>query len=544
MSITVSSITYPLTTIVPSGSSWFSYSLLVYGDYSEEDPYPFPDPPPVPVDPEPDPDVPDPLILIEGTTTLSDSLIRRWITSSSYTLRSAWDTSLILRNNFNPRTFEYETDSYLLQTNIAVNPNYSDYLTVTIGSTVIQVRRATSKHDFFSTSQPVWITIAEFKEPPEVIESQVSQVILRNVENITKTTYLYSGSLTIDDELEDIHEDTPLWYINKIALQDIIPDNFKISMIPAKAMVWDTTVTATLLTSGTVTYTYRCLSRLETIISSGTATLGLETSPISLLPIENMLDSIARPLGLERIYLESNRSFADRIYKATRIPRGSNQDALPFVIGLDLGLVELLYWDGSTTLDLVASGYTDIIDVGISETPQIEYQGVEQLSYSGTSGMYTSIKKEWEPGYGLYLNGETVTTENYPSLTVTSTGITIGSDVSGTLLAEYSARNYNTTTSGSYITSIVPVSGNIEIKDRVVTLVRDLTTWNPTTEDNIQNKLTSSDGKPNEVLLRLVNHMKESLPILIGSSNWGTNERWFSDTEDKPAIGNIPIVFY
>lgn len=548
MSIIVSST--PLSTTVPTGYTWFSYSLLVRGEYSEASPYPWPEPPPIPIIPDPPDPIPepDPDTIVEGLTTISDPLIRRWITATGYNTRLAFDSTTDLGYNYNPRTFVYDTDSYLLQTDIAIEQTFLQNITITLGAVTITARRATSMFDFFYTHNPVWIQEYNIGKATVGNIDSVSTILFRNLENITTSANSTDGTFTLPSPYSSIHKDTPVWYVNRNSYKDTVPTIFNITKIPARSLVWtDTSVTATTTQTGTITYTYKSISRLNSLLSSGVVNVGLAQSSLALYTLENRLDSIAKPLGIERNYLESNRELSDRVYKATRIPRGSTIKSLPFLVALDLGLVELLEWDGSTTLDLVTSGYTNVIYVAISETDEIEYQGVEELhqvATSGLTGLYTSKKKSWESGYGLYLNGETITTEIYPSLTVTSTGILFNDTVEGRLLAEYSARNYTLTTSGNYITSVIPTSSNIEIKDRVVALVKDVTAWNPTSDYSIQNRLTTVDGMPNEELLRLVNNMKRSLPVMVGSTYWGTNEVWFADLDIKPKMENLPIILH
>jgi len=530
--------------------------LLAYATGDDAPPPPPPAPPPPtpaptvpPAPPPPTPNEPEtpvvyvpppfaPPLVEESEVSADDLLLRKWITSSSYALRVAEDYVNTAINNTSVDTFEIGTDSYLWFARVPAETTMTSAIILTLGEETSTIRRATSDADFFSAFTPVWIPGGFLQD---IVDKPYDTfVYMRNLEVESITTSSLSGApITISTAPSAVHLDTWAYCSVYAPWYENLPENFHWQKIPARAVTWSTSaVTIVAPTSAVTTIYYKSWEKLVNLIASGSIQLGLEQAAVEFHAYPNALDSLATPFSITRIPYEANRTMLQRLFAINKIPRGSFGDTLPFAVALDLGLLTLLPWDGTTTLDLYTSGYTGAVDLYISDLPKEVNVKSELLTYSGSGGVYYSTKREWNPNYVIFADETRATTTEYPNLTVDSGTVDFGKTLDAQITAQYTYTNYTVTSSAGYITSVVPLSANVTSGDYYVALLQNVNTWSPANQKDF-------DARGNtEALTVVANYVKTTLPTILGTANWsGDGTHWFTETEVKPKLTYLPITF-
>jgi len=462
-----------------------------------------------------------------------DPLIRRWLRSTMYQPRESYELIDRISKNSYPSTFDISTESYIYFANIAVSDQDMGDVTVATGALSVIAKRAYSLWDFFNEKLPTWIParILEGEMEGDVVPQKI--MYLRNLESSSVAVSATDGYYTISIHPSALMEDAPIWK-RQTAFQGIFFPEFA---------SWVKEPPETIITSGTyvkfktdyavtTTAIYKSKTLYNLFSTSGTVYYKLDAQPLRYDELYNHLDSMGSPFGIKRIDKESNKDLRDRILSSTQLPKGMTSEAMPFTVGLDLGLTSLITWNGLSTVNLITSGHTGIVKVYVSDVPEKAYYE-ETLTYSGSGGVYYSQKKNWSE-YSLYYNGELATTTAYPNLTALSGTINFNSNiVSGTIIAKYSVINYTLSSIGNYIAAIIPTeipSGTYYIGISSVKTSRPL---------NLATFLEYSTAEVEDIRYSV----EESMPITLGTASWGNPTKWFETGEVEPNITNISAVF-
>jgi hypothetical protein len=110
----------------------------------------------------------------------------------------------------------------------------------------------------------------------------------------------------------------------------------------------------------------------------------------------------------------------------------------------DLNLVDVLPWDGVSTLSLAASGYWGVRTVYVRGIPETG-SSREELLPVGDDGLFTASRREWLPGWDLSVDGQAATRFTYPDLAVTGDVVDFGEAVEGRAWARFRYPNYELT---------------------------------------------------------------------------------------------------
>jgi hypothetical protein len=495
----------------------------------------------------------DDIIIFDGiagfkgskATTLIEPLIRRWIRSTSYPYKEIENIVSQTARNKSPRTFDISTDSYLWFANIDTTYDSVGTVSVSSGPYSIIATRALTEKDFFDSVEPVWypgMFLDRWDSESSITPPR--HIYLRNLENVKVLTSTSGAYGVINVNTTAITEDSPIYLWEDTLASWDTPDVLKWTKVrPTSIISLGSSAIFTVSKATPTSAIYKSQVLLNSLTStalSSKVTYKLNTKDLLCRKLPNALDDIASPFGIERIEYESNKDLAERIQAFSQSPNGTNLGSIPFMIGIDLGLISVLTWAGTSVVDLITSGYTNVVDVYIKDLPDTQYVTSELLTFSGSGGIYYSQKKNWNNDYVIFLDGKQIGSKSFPNISFNNGTLTLNdTSPSGKVTANYSYNNYTLSTTGDYVSSIIPDTYNVTPGTYYITLLKNITTWKPLNTDNLIDNVYI----PDDVLQDIREFISSSLPMLLGVASWNENSKWFSELEVLPNLSNIPITF-
>jgi hypothetical protein len=406
-----------------------------------------------------------------------------------------------------------------------LNPRDPFVVTVRLGGSgsvlTGEVRRAVSEYDWLTAFDSVYLI------------GEDGQMVFRNLPSRSRTLSLDgSGIYPFTGETDGLVRDADVtfqyggvWYL-----------------LPADASGLDAITGRAQLPGGfTGSILFRYLSRLyqdDLEVKVG----GEPYQAPHRFDLWNRFDEIALLAGLRRRADEDNRAFRNRIRARFLSQVGTVESAVAQHVAEDLNLVDVLPWDGVSTLSLAASGYWGVRTVYVRGIPETG-SSREELLPVGDDGLFTASRREWLPGWDLSVDGQAATRFTYPDLAVTGDVVDFGEAVEGRAWARFRYPNYELTrSSAGAVTTVTPVSGNLAPGDYEVLLVRGVRLHVVDSLDFITEELLDAAGRPNAYFRQVREAILQGSPVHLGRTGWRQGY-WLNSDEDRPQVAYLPLVY-
>lgn len=293
--------------------------------------------------------------------------------------------------------------------------------------------------------------------------------------------------------------------------------------------------------SGTITFRYQSKTLAPVVMISISGNPAVSPSPTDLW---NRFDELGLLCGLRRRDDEDNLVFRKRVYARFISNIGTNETRVAEHISQDLTLVDVLPWDGVSTIYLAASGYTGIKYIEAEGLPQTDFRNEELVRFGSNFQVYSASKSNWLPGWAVYVNGRIATQAQYPNMLVSGNIVSFGTAVSGTITASYTFEHYTLTkTPLNTITIIAPVASNAISGAYTLILSRVVVLHTPADTNYQRTNLLNPNGTPNGLFYEITARLLEGSPIHFGRARWGIEANWLERSEDKPLTEHLPSVF-
>lgn len=293
--------------------------------------------------------------------------------------------------------------------------------------------------------------------------------------------------------------------------------------------------------AGTLDFTYQSetLAPVVTVAISGNPSIA--PSPIDLW---NRLDELGLFCGIVRRRDESNVTLKKRLISRFVSGIGVTASQVAEHISQDLTLVDLLPWDGQTTLNLQPSGYFGVKYFDVEGLPQSASITETLIPFGSNYQIYTGSKSNWHSGWVVFVNGRLATMTQYPNMNVSGNTVNFGVNVSGTVTATYGYDNYTfTQTDSNTITIVTPAGSNPLSGQYTAVLSKNVNIHTLADPTYMTESLLNPDGTANGFFYEIAQKLTQGSPSLFGEARWGSSAYWLSTTDTVPLTEHLPSVF-
>lgn len=385
------------------------------------------------------------------------------------------------------------------------------------GSTSGIVRAASSPHDFWSATDPVWFPDSDGRGVRfEKLHFKQTDLIANQ------------GVYTIVGESEGLVPDAGIYW----RPAPTVPWRWLDAQSPA---ITGTTFRITPTTGG-ITVRYASQSLLSQLASGrvliewyGNRTLSLPLIPQDL---PNIFDGYGKLLGLPRLEDEDNLAYKNRMLVLAQAPPGSTIEGVVRGVAARIGRIYTRDWDGVSTLTFSISGITAVHLVGIPR-----YRAITETL------LPQSDRKTFYASYGGWLGGSSVLVDRIPQAGVSVSGsvVRLVHPTSGMVVASYFTQSYHLLYDGNgYITGIQPGTG-IPSGRYTCIATRNVDAFVPDLPREQETRLLTPEGLPNRRFLELAEQIQARNPTVFARARWDTSSYWFPESEEKPVNSRLPL---
>lgn len=243
-------------------------------------------------------------------------------------------------------------------------------------------------------------------------------------------------------------------------------------------------------------------------------------------------DETALLVGLSRFSGETNGALHERARSVYRAPGGAPRPRLLAGVGRELGLVELLTWDGISTLALP---HADVTDLRVAGVPRIGVLS-EALQPQADRQRYRASYGDWIEGYEVTVNDLLDGTAS-----VSGFWVTFPTPVTGEVRAAYQFPRYTLVRNASGYITEVQSSGNLPSGSYELILVRQVQAW-ALTDPDLEGELLTAAGLPTTFFLEIARSLQATVPLALGQGRWN-QAYWFHPQETRPETHRLPAPF-
>ena len=368
------------------------------------------------------------------------------------------------------------------------------------------VNRAVDIYDFMHSTTPVFYF------------DTTGIILLRNLEvKELLTTPASDFSVTVDP----IIEDCDVWYKTGNEYERL------------QAQSQDINTQGIIYLPNRVPTRIRYSSKVLASSLDASGTIQVNGGPlISIVPLDlkNGWDDIGASVGIQRLPREDNYSYYLRIKSSYYLSGGTTVDGLNSATARHTDNILTLTWIPTGALDLSGLHATSINIYGLNKDG-IKAENLRKISDNIYRTSYTPKKDTLK----VYVGG-------FSTQPVSSTNneIYFYNAPLDTAQAVYGYQSYTITKDSSgYITTVTPVSGNINTSKEYIVYIASAVKAYTLSSKTYGSNLFNPDGTATTELLEVSQLINKSLQVSLGYVTWN-NVTWFSDTDIKPEIRYVP----
>jgi len=239
--------------------------------------------------------------------------------------------------------------------------------------------------------------------------------------------------------------------------------------------------------------------------------------PLTRYDTPNWWDTLGNLESLYRFNDESNSAIAARAKARGYVGKTTGSRAIVQNLAVDSDNITAISWATSGTLTLADYGITNATRIWVYEVPQ--YQTINEVPRRVG---YNTYRLLGVPESSLFYLG------TIPASASSNTLTTLRD--TDTVEVLYRIKSYDLVTSGRYIVSVVPVSGNL--MSDIVTVYVSRGVSNSTLYESYLSTLST------DMTISLSTYIHEKVGVTLGYTTWNRSP-WFIEEEDKPEMSFI-----
>lgn len=401
-------------------------------------------------------------------------------------------------------------------------------VTYRLGVVDYPVRRAASRHEWESASDPVWW-----------IEPHDPRLRLRNL-NVLEATLIPDPEDGVAVLPDPPLRDVDLYWQDADGVWQRYPAELQLG---AMSLQFPEGLDPVQIRWASRAVQEQLADAVVTITRSG----GRVVFPLASERVDNLFDAFGCLYGLPRFDDEDNLSYRDRLLLESRDPADSTVGGVIRGVASRIRTLSLVDWQAESDLALDAASALRITQVHLIGEPRLREVREDLLPQDATedgAAEFLATWGDWRPGALVLVNG--IPRNDWTLGGPGGASVLFPEPVQGRVHASYSLERFVVERDGDgYVThlrvgaGLLPKNAN---ESYLVAVAREVTALPVDLPDIQRARLLTAEGLPNALFLDIAHQLTASNPTALGRGVWGAGV-WFTATEDRPPAARIPLPF-